>query len=191
MAGFGLPDSTISSSRELGTIDNLALSPLGLLGVICAQYAPAFASTLVQSLVSVVLVGFIVDLPISWSLGPLLIYSFVAGLGMLGLGFIFGALTLQFRRLGTLKNLFFVLLFTLGIMPIGEGTTGLSVLAHYFPYTQGLLLTRYALLPSLANESGLTMMHLLLSSSVSLVLGIVAFKLSETKAKREGTLSNY
>lgn len=119
MSALGLPEGIVSNSRQIGTIDNMALSPLGICGVIAAQFLPTYVDILINVFVSAVILSLAFSLPVVWNIGPVIANSLIASVGMLGLGFIFGGLTIKSKQLGMLKNLLFILLFVLGIMPMG------------------------------------------------------------------------
>lgn len=192
MSSLGLPESTVSSSRQLGTIENLALSPLGISGVIAAKFLPSYVSVLVQVYISIALIALALKLPIILSIGPVVLNSLIAATGMLGLGFLFGGLTIRFRHLGLLKNLLFVLLFAMGIMPMGYEITGtFSSFARFFPFTQGLMRTRASLIPDLKDTTSVSLPLFISCSVVLLVVGILVFRKFERDSLKRGTLISY
>jgi ABC-2 type transport system permease protein len=192
MSSLGLPEGVVSDSRQLGTIDRIALSPLGLAGVIGAKFLPSYVSCLVDILISIILLSLIFGLRVMWSFGPIILNSVIAALGMLGLGYILGGLTIRFKQLGLVKNLLFVLLFALGIMPMGyDGAEGLSWFAKFFPFTQGLLRTRHAVLPGSAGTTSVPLWLFVGCSTVLLFLGILVFSRFERQSIKRGTLGSY
>ncbi len=169
-----------------------ALSPLGLTGVIVAQFLPSYVGCLVETLVAVILLSLAFGLHVMWSFGPIILNSVIAALGMLGLGYILGGLTIRYKQLGLVKNLLFVLLFALGIMPMGyESAEGLSWFARFFPFTQGLIRTRRALLPESACTTSIPLWLFVGCSAALLCLGILVFRRFERRSLREGTLASY
>ena len=64
-----------------------------------------------------------------------------------------------------LSNLLFILLFALGVMPIDYDMTGtFSPLARLFPFTQGLIRTRHALIPGFEDTINVPMFLFLVCS---------------------------
>jgi len=192
MSALGLPESLVSNSRQLGTIDNIALSPLGICGVIAAQFLPFYVGSLMNVFVSAIILSLVLKLPIVWNVGPVIVNSLIASVGMLGLGYVFGGLTIKFKQLGMLKNLLFVLLFAMGIMPTDYDITGtFSALARFFPFTQGLMRTRRALIPDLAGTADVSLLSFVGCSAVLLCIGVLVFRKFEKDSLRQGTLSSY
>lgn len=192
MSSLGLPEGVVSTARQLGTIDNLALSPLGLTGVIAAQFFPSYVGCLVETLIAVILLSLAFGLRVMWSFGPIVLNSVIAALGMLGLGYVLGGLTIRFKQLGPVKNLLFVLLFALGIMPMGyDSAEGLSRFAQFFPFTQGLIRTRHALLPESAGTISIPLWLFVGCSAALLCLGVLVFRRFERQSLRQGTLGSY
>lgn len=191
MMSIGLPEALITTARQIGTIDSLALSPLGLAGVIGAQFLPTYIVTLMQLLVASVVLALVFGLNIAWSLGPIILNSLIAASGMLGLGYILGGLTIKFRQLGTTKNLLFVLLFLLGIMPVDYNAGVLSPLARFFPFTQGLLRTRVALIPGWAGTASVPVWLFVGCSLVLLATGLLIFHRFSEQSLRLGTLGTW
>lgn len=192
MSSLGLPGTVVSRSRQLGTIDHIALSPLGLSGVVMAGFLPEYLDTLVYASASLGLLALVLKLPLAWNTAVLLINTLVAALGMLGLGFMFGGLTIRFKQLGLLQNLLFALMLLLGILPTGYEMTGtFSSLARYFPFTQGLFRTRNALVPDLAGGVDVPFWLFASCSLALLFVGTSVFRKFEKDALKDGTLTSY
>ena len=192
MVSLGLAQSQVEGWRQVGVIDNIALSPLGVSGVICTRFLPNYLSTLISTFISAGILSVIFKFPIEWHIGILVLNSLIASFGMFGLGLILGGLTIRFKQVGMLSNLLLILLFALGVMPIDYDMTGtFSPLARLFPFTQGLIRTRHALIPGFEDTINVPMFLFLVCSFALFLVGLFVFRAFEKDSIKRGTLGAY
>jgi ABC-2 type transport system permease protein len=180
---------------QSGTLEQMYLSPLpSWLLTIGLQVA-----SIVEAAISALLLYLFIDLvvlvaiPLRWAaLLPLVMLV----LGSVGYSLILGGLTLLFKRLEILKDLFqtVVLIFG-GVLVSLERMPGwMATIARFLPLTPGVEVLRKTLLEgvsvgTLAGDG--TLLWLVGSAAAYLLLGIVIFRWCERIAKRQGMLGQY
>ena len=180
---------------QSGTLEQLYLSPLPpwvlTIGLQVASVVEAALSALVFY-VFVTLVA-AVTIPLRWTaLLPLLLLI----AGSVGYSLILGGLTLRFKRLEILKEVFQVVVLIFGgvFVPLSRMPSWMAAIARFLPLTPGVETLRKTLLdgvslPTLAADG--TLLWLVGSATVYLLLGIAIFRWNERSAKRRGTLGQY
>ncbi len=116
--------------------------------------------------------------------------------GSAGYSLILGGLTLRFKRLELLKDLFqtVVLIFSGVFISLDRMPHWMATVARLLPLTPGVEALRQILLHgvslgSLARDGML--LWLVGNAAVYLLLGIAIFRWNERSAKRRGTLGQY
>jgi ABC-2 type transport system permease protein len=180
---------------QSGTLEQMYLSPLPswllTIGLEVASIVEAAISALVLSLFIELVVQ--VTLPLRWAaLIPLVLLVF----GSAGYSLILGGLTLLFKRLEMLKELFQIVVLIFGgvLVPLDRMPGWMATIARFLPLTPGVEGLRKILLDqvSLGRLSGDGTLLWLVGSAVAyLALGIVIFRWCERIAKRKGTLGQY
>lgn len=180
---------------QSGTLEQMYLSPLPswllTIGLEVASVVEAALSVIVLSLFIDLVVP--VTIPLRWAaLLPLVLLV----LGSVGYSLILGGLTLLFKRLEILKEIFqvVVLVFVGVLVPLERMPGWMATIARVLPLTPGVEVLRKALLDgvSLGRLSGDgTLWWLVGSAAAYLVLGIIIFRWCERLAKRKGTLGQY
>jgi len=180
---------------QSGTLEQMYLSPLPswllTIGLEAAAVVEAALSALVLSLFIELVVQ--VPLPLDWAaLLPLVLLV----LGSVGYSLILGGLTLLFKRLEILKELFQVAVLIFGgvLVPLEHMPGWMAAIARFLPLTPGVDVLRKILLDgvTLRQLSGDgTLWWLLGSAAAYLALGIIIFRWCERIAKRKGTLGQY
>lgn len=187
LAGLQGAQTYIKEHMEMGTLEQLYLSPFGLRGLIAVRYVATF----MKNLVVVCLTGggllLIVGLPIQVDglLFPLLVISYVA---MSGLGLVVGALTLRFKKTGAIVNL--VSLASLGVVAIPpDALPGwiTATLQTAVPFATALkvlgLIWTGQTVPLLAWG------HLSILAGIYLLVGSMVLMRAEEGARRDGQLA--
>lgn len=180
---------------QSGTLEQMYLSPLPswllTIGLEVASIVEAAISALLLSLFIELVVQ--VPLPLDWAaLVPLILLV----LGSVGYSLILGGLTLLFKRLEILKELFQIAVLIFGgvLVPLERMPGWMATIARFLPLTPGVDVLRKILLDgvSLGQLSGNgTLWWLLGSAAAYLALGIVIFRFCERIARRRGTLGQY
>src|SRR5260221_13480290 len=180
---------------QSGTLEQMYLSPLPswllTIGLQVASIVEAAISALVLSLFIELVVQ--VPIPLHWAaLLPLVLLV----LSSAGYSLILGGLTLLFKRLEVLKELFqlVVLIFGGVLVPLDRMPGWMATIARFLPLTPGVEVLRKTLLDqvslgTLASDG--TLLWLVGSAAAYLALGIVIFRWCERIAKRRGTLGQY
>jgi ABC-2 type transport system permease protein len=180
---------------QSGTLEQMYLSPLpSWLLTIGLQVA-----SIVEAVISALLLYFFIDLvvqvtiPLRWAaVLPLLL---LVG-GSVGYSLSLGGLTLLFKRLEILKELFQIIVLIFGgvLVSLDHMPDWMAVIARFLPLTPGVEVLRKLLLDqvslgTLASDG--TLLWLVGSAAAYLALGIVIFRWCERIAKRKGTLGQY
>lgn len=180
---------------QSGTLEQMYLSPLPswllTIGLQVASIVEAALSALLLYLFIDLVV--LVAIPLRWAaLLPLVMLV----LGSVGYSLILGGLTLLFKRLEILKDLFqtVVLIFGGALVSLERMPGWMATIARFLPLTPGVEVLRKFLLEgvslgSLATDG--TLLWLVGNAVAYLVLGIVIFRWCERIAKRRGTLGQY
>jgi ABC-2 type transport system permease protein len=180
---------------QSGTLEQMYLGPLPswllTIGLEVASIVEAALSALLLSLFIDVVVQ--VTIPLRWTaLLPLVLLV----LGSVGYSSILGGLTLLFKRLEILKEVFQVVVLIFGgvLVPLERMPGWVATIARFLPLTPGVDVLRKTLLNdvslgALAGDG--TLLWLVGSTMAYLVLGSVVFRWCERIAKRRGTLGQY
>ncbi len=180
---------------QSGTLEQMYLSPLPswllTIGLQVASIVEAVISALLLSLFIELVVQ--VPLPLDWAaLIPLILLV----LSSVGYSLILGGLTLLFKRLEILKELFQIVVLIFGgvLVPLDRMPGWMAAIARFLPLTPGVDVLRKTLLGgvslgTLAGDG--TLLWLLGSAAAYLVLGIIIFRWCERIARRRGTLGQY
>src|SRR5712691_1266685 len=183
------------AEMQSGTLEQMYLSPLPswllTIGLQVASIVEAAISALVLSLFIELVVQ--VPIPLHWAVVlPLVLLV----LSSAGYSLILGGLTLLFKRLEVLKELFqlVVLIFGGVLVPLDRMPGWMATIARFLPLTPGIDVLRKTLLDqvslgTLAGDG--TLLWLVGSAAAYLALGIVIFRWCERIAKRRGTLGQY
>ncbi len=180
---------------QSGTLEQMYLSPLPswllTIGLQVASVVEAALSSLLLSLFIDLVV--LVAIPLRWTaLLPLVLLV----LGSVGYSLILGGLTLLFKRLEILKEVFQVVVLIFGgvLITLERMPGWMATIARFLPLTPGVDVLRKTLLEgaslgTLADDG--TLLWLVGSAAAYLLLGIAVFRWCERMAKRWGTLGQY
>lgn len=187
LSGLQGAQTYIKEHMEMGTLEQLYLSPFGLRGLIAVRYAASFIRNLVVVSLTGTCLLLALGLPllVDWRLLPLLLMSYIA---MSGLGLLVGALTLRFKRTGAVVNL--VSLASLGVVAIPPDIlpTGIAVaLQSAVPFVTALQVLGQILNSEIVAASAWA--HLALLAGIYLLLGSAALLLAEESARKDGQLA--
>jgi ABC-2 type transport system permease protein len=180
---------------QSGTLEQMYLGPLpSWLLTIGLQVA-----SIVEAAISALLLYLFIDLiaqvtiPLRWAA---LLTLVLLVLGSVGYSLILGGLTLLFKRLEILKELFQVAVLIFGgvLVPLDRMPGWMATIARFLPLTPGIEALRKILLEgislgTLAGDG--TLLWLAGSAAAYLALGIAIFHWCERIAKRRGTLGQY
>lgn len=180
---------------QSGTLEQMYLSPLPswllTVGLQAASVVEAGVSALVLYLF-VMLVA-----PATIPLQPLALLPLVLLMvGSVGYSLILGGLTLRFKRIEILKELFQIAVLIFGgvLVPLSRMPEWMAAIARLLPLTPGVealreILLGGASLGTLASDG--TLLWLVGSAAAYLLIGIVTFTWCGRIARRRGTLGQY
>jgi ABC-2 type transport system permease protein len=180
---------------QSGTLEQMYLSPLPswllTMGMQVASVVEAAISALVLYLF-VLLVA-----PVTMPLRPAALLPLVLLVaGSAGYSLILGGLTLRFKRLEILKEMFQVVVLIFGgvFVPLSHMPGWMAAIARLLPLTPGVEALRQTLLDGASLATLATdgmLLWLVGSATVYLLLGITTFRLYEHIARSRGTLGQY
>lgn len=188
--------NAIRDESHIGVMEQIALSPSGL---IVDLWGRAIGKTLVDcATIGLVLISIMVTADISLSFPPFSvgIVFLLTLLGLYGLAFFFGGLTLIYKRLGnvTIVVRFAFLILTGAITPIENFPLWLQIISRTLPMTQGLKILRLLMIEnkpfSYILESG-DLLTLVINSACYITAGLISFKCFEKIARDKGLLGVY
>ncbi len=180
---------------QSGTLEQMYLSPLPswllTTGLEVASVIEAALTVILLSLLINLVVP--VTIPLRWAaLLPLILLV----LGSVGYSLILGGLTLLFKRLEILKEVFqFVVLIFGGVfVSLERMPDWMATIARFLPLTPGVEGLRKILLEGIslrALAADGTLLWMVGNAAAYLLLGIVIFRWCERIAKRQGMLGQY
>ena len=188
--------NAIRDESHIGVMEQIALSPSGL---IVDLWGRAIGKTLVDFVtIGLVLISIMVTADISLSFPPFSvgIIFILTLLGLSGLAFFFGGLTLIYKRLGnvTIVVRFAFLILTGAITPIENFPFWLQIISKTLPMTQGLKILRLFMIENKSFayilESG-DLLILIVNSAFYIITGLISFKFFEKIARNRGLLGVY
>jgi len=180
---------------QSGTLEQMYLSPLPswllTVGLVVASIVEAAMTAIVLYLLINLVVP--VTILLRWvALLPLVLLV----LGSVGYSLILGGLTLLFKRLEILKEVFQVVVLIFGgvFVSLDRMPGWMATIARFLPLTPGVEVLHKSLLegvPLVSLASDGTLWWLVGSAAAYLLLGIAIFRWCERIAKRQGTLGQY
>jgi ABC-2 type transport system permease protein len=180
---------------QSGTLEQMYLSPLPSWLLTIGLEVAAVVEAALNAIVLYLLIDLVmpVTIPLRWAaLLPLVLLV----LGSVGYSLILGGLTLLFKRLEILKEVFQVVVLVFGgvLVSLERMPDWMATIARFLPLTPGVEGLRKTLLEgvslgALATDG--TLLWLVGNAAAYLLLGIVIFRWCERMAKRRGTLGQY
>lgn len=188
--------SAIRDESQIGVMEQIALSPSGL---IVDMWGRAIGKTIIDCImIGVVLYTIMVTTRVSLSFPfiSVAIVFFLTLLGLYGLGFLFGGLSLIYKRLGSITIVvrFAFLILTGAITPIESFPSWLQLICKTLPMTEGLKILRLLMVEnrpfSFVLGSG-DLLVLIVNSTLYIAAGLISFRYLERVARDKGLLGTY
>lgn len=178
----------LSTEATMGTLEQLAMSPLGLGRVLVCR---ALVEFVVQLVLVLMLLFMMMATTGKWlhlhflSILPLL---FLTVAGVQGIGFAMGGLALVFKRITSVFLLFQYLFVALIAVPVDA-----NPLIRWLPLSWGSHLLRRVMVEgeSLLEIPPESLLLLVVTSTVYFGLGFIVFKFFERQARERGLLGHY
>ena len=181
---------TIAEEAQTGTLEQLYLSRWNLSVMLFLRFVSAFLSSLAMLAPLLLLMVLSTGATVALQLGKTLPIIILTAIGLCGMGYMLGALTLIFKRIGNTMTLVQFGLLFLCLPPVEQLPHLLRYAALTLPLTQGIKLLRAVMLG--ASHVALNNLYfLILTSGVYLAVGLVVFRWAEAIAKRKGLLGHY
>ena len=180
---------------QSGTLEQMYLSPLPSWLLTIGLEVASVVEAALSALLLYFFVSLVVRVSIPWQWAAVLPLVMLV-VGSVGYSLILGGLTLRFKRLEILKELFQIVVLIFGgvLVPLARMPGWMATIARFLPLTPGVAVLRKILLEGfslgmLAADG--TLWWLVGNAVAYLVLGIVIFRWCERIAKRHGTLGQY
>lgn len=180
-----VPHTVLQEAQE-GTIEQLYMSPLGFVPLVSFKL---ISGAIVEMIIVVVLLilitastGTVLNIDI-FSLLPLIV---IAIAGVSGIGFIFGGITLLFKRIQSYLQIIQFGLIGLVAAPETGFMGWLPVVMPSHWIRQVMVQNR-----GLAAIPAGDWLMMLLSACLSLIIGVTVFKFCENKARLRGTIGHF
>jgi ABC-type transport system involved in cytochrome c biogenesis permease component len=189
LIGLQIVHRVVREESDLGALEQLCLTPIGLPSLIVFRCT---ADTIRIMPVVLIVAGMVSP---SQQVGPILLMVSVIvlfmNMGMLGIGFFLGSLTLIVKRLGFIPNLASLALLPLALSPSGELPQAVEVLGSVLPFAHGVRLMEPALKGFPVTLWISSLVKLCILSGLWLILGIRCFVMAERFAKDRGLLGKH
>ena len=189
LIGLQIVHRVVGEESDLGTLEQLCLTPVGLPALIMFRCA---ADTIRMLPVVLMVVGFFSPSgQVVQILAIVCVIILLMNIGMLGIGFILGSLTLVAKRTGFIPNLVSLTLLPLAMSSSNELPAIIESAGSVVPFTQGIRLMERALKSFPVSSWVSDLMRLCILSALWLVIGIKCFVRAERFARERGLLGKY
>lgn len=189
LIGLQIVHRVVREESELGTLEQLCLTPIGLPSLIMFRCA---ADTVRMTPIVLIVVAMVSPRrQIGQILAMVSVIIFFMNMGMLGIGFLLGSLTLIVKRTGFIPNLVSLALLPLALSPSDDTPYIAGVLGSILPFGHGVRLMEPALKGCPVSLWISDLLTLCLLSGSWLILGIRCFVLAERLARERGLLGKH
>lgn len=181
----------IAEEAQSGTLEQLYLSRWSFSLMLFLRFAAALVSSLVLLLPLLGLMIISTGTSIGIELGKTFPVIVLTAIGLCGMGYLLGSLTLVFKRIGNAIALVQFGLLFLCLPPMEQLPWPLRYIALTLPLTQGVKLLRSIMLRSGAQVVLTGIYFLVLTSMIYLIVGLAVFRWAEAIARDKGLLGHY
>ncbi len=191
----GMFSQGLSGMAQSGELEQLCMSPHGLVGNFLARAIVAATSNIITSAILIALIAATIKGTLHFTTIPVIVLLALTFTNLLGFGFMVGGLTLVFKQTGQVAMI--VRLVMLGIPLVAERIpdwpTLPRMLAHLLPITDASLSLRAVLLENVGYSIFIqpSFFALILSCIIWTSIGIFCFKYMENWSRDKGTLGAY
>jgi len=199
---IGMFTQGIQGMAQTGVLEQLCLSPYGLVTNFLARAVVASVTTIFYSALMVYFVVLSVGGKLYFDPVPVIVLLTLSFINLLGFGFMVGGLVLVFKQVGQLTIIVRMALFALAIFAREEFLQQgwlVSAFMHVLPITDASICLKYVLVSGQRVSSGEFMsvfFHpcfywLCASCIIWTLIGISLFKIMENYSRYKGTLGIY
>lgn len=201
-AVVGMYTQGLQGMAQSGVLEQLCMSPHGLIVNFMARTIVASVSTIISSSVMVWLITYTVGGTLYFDTFPVLLLLTLTFINLLGFGLMMGGLVLVFKQVGQVAILLRMGLFALAIFAkrevLEEGVVVAGIM-HVLPITDAAICLKYVLIEGQGAVDGnfqsvflLPSFYWLLASCVAWnIIGISCFRIMENYSRNKGTLGAY
>ena len=198
----GMFTQGLQGMARTGVLEQLCMSPHGLITNFLARTAVASFSTIVTSAIMVWMVTYTLSGQLYFDPLPVFILLTLTFFNLLGFGFMVGGLVLVFKQVGQVAILVRMGLFGLAIFAdeklLQHGVI-MSSFMHALPITDASICLKYVLIQDQGRVAGTfssvfshpSFLWLLVSCVIWTVLGMLVFRFMEDHSRTKGTLGAY
>jgi hypothetical protein len=198
----GLFTQGLQGMARTGVLEQLCMSPHGLITNFLARASVGAVTTIISSCIMVWLVALSLQGTLYWSTVPILVLLLLTFLNLMGFGFMMGGLVLVFKQVGQVAIVLRMALFALAMFAREEMFQQDPVTAfilHALPITDAAVCLKYVLIKNQGLVDGQYMSvfqhpsfyFLMLSCVLWNMIGIFCFKYMENWSRAKGTLGAY
>lgn len=198
----GMFTQGLQGMARTGILEQLCMSPHGLVTNFLARTSVTAVSTIISSGIMVWLVAYTMGGRLYWDTVPVLALLALTFINLMGFGFMMGGLVLVFKQVGQVAILLRMVLFALAIFAreeILEQSRLLAAVLHALPITDAAIALKYVLIRDQGAVDGVyrsvfehpSFFFLLVSCVIWNAIGIISFKYMENWSRAKGTLGAY
>lgn len=199
----GMFTQGLQEMAQTGVLEQLCMSPHGLIFNFLARTAVGSVTTILSSGIMVYMVTYTVGGRLYFDALPVLSVLTLMFIDLLGFGFMVGGLVLVFKQVGQLAFLIRMALFALAVFAREEMLSQgwiISGLMHSLPITDAAICMKHILIHDQGRAGGGVFlpvyMHpsffwLIVSCVVWTLIGVVSFEIMERWSRSKGTLGSY
>lgn len=198
----GMFTQGIQGMAQSGVLEQLCMSPHGLIVNFLAQAVVSATTSVLYSSIMVWLVTISVNGVLYFEFIPVFVLLTLTFINLLGFGFMMGGLVLVFKQVGQVAILIRMALFALAIFAreeLLEQHFIISALVHALPITDAAICLKYVLIYGQGSVDGeyisvfthTSFFFLIVSCVVWTTIGIACFKTMENWSRSRGTLGTY
>lgn len=200
MFAFGIVGMFTAGLQEMaqnGQLEQLCMSPHGLVTNFLARSAVSSVTSVLTSSVVVYLIAWSVGGTIHFDPIPTVLLMALSFANLIGFGFMVGGLVLVFKQTGQVAVVIRLALFGLAVAAsekIDQWPTLARWLAHALPITDAAICLKYVLVQGQPSGSVFTQssfFFLLVSCAMWTSIGIACFRAMENWSRNKGTLGAY
>lgn len=189
LVGLQIAHRIVREESDLGTLEQLCLAPVGLPSLVMFRCA---ADTLRMIPVVLMIAGLVAPRGhVAESLVMISVIILLMNIGMLGIGFFLGSLTLLVKRTGFIPNLISLILFPLALSSPDQMPEIVQSIGFVVPFTQAVRLLEAAFYCACVSSWVLNLGKLCALSGLWLTAGICCFRQAERFARERGLLGTH
>ncbi len=198
----GMYTQGLQEMAQTGVLEQLCMSPHGLIFNFLARTAISSVMTVLSSSVMIYMVVFTVGGKLYFEGLPVITVLALTFINLLGFGFMVGGLVLVFKQVGQVAILIRMGLFALAVFAREEMLQqgwGIAALMHVLPITDAAICLKHVLIHDQGRVSGHfvpvythpSFFWLVISCVAWTAIGVVVFQAMENLSRSKGTLGAY